>query len=237
MRRMPAAARSALLLVVALHAASCGETDPTSSPEVAPRGRAGPGPAVSYSGIPYGPYDLWESTTALKWGPGPFTASHDNAFLPTTMAQRIAAARSKGVRLVLAMTGGPNEVTTNGKFDLAKWKARMDRLNTSAIKKAVADGVADGTIVGNKLIDEPEHPKWGGVPTKAMIDEMATYAKRIFPTLPMGIGHGGIGLQVALRGALQGAGLGGRPVRVATTTTATSPRGGSKCSTLPGTTA
>jgi hypothetical protein len=111
------------------------------------------------------------------------------------MAQRIAAARGKGVRLVLAMTGGPNEVTTNGKFDLAKWKARMDRLNTSAIKNAVADGVADGTIVGNKLIDEPEHPKWGRVPTKAMIDEMATYAKRIFPTLPMGIGHGAPGFK------------------------------------------
>ena len=191
MRRMPAAARSALLLVVALHAASCGETDPTSSPEVVPA----TDPAVSYAGIPYGPYDLWESTTTLKWGPGPFTASHDNAFLPTTMAQRIAAARSKGVRLVLAMTGGPNEVTTNGKFDLAKWKARMDRLNTSAIKKAVADGVADGTIVGNKLIDEPEQEKWGGVPTKAMIDEMATYAKRIFPTLPMGIGHAAPGFK------------------------------------------
>ena len=71
----------------------------------------------------------------------------------------------------------------------------MDRLNTSAIKKAVADGVADGTIVGNKLIDEPEHPKWGRVPTKAMIDEMATYAKRIFPTLPMGIGHGAPGFK------------------------------------------
>ena len=104
MRRMSAAARLALLLVVALHAASCGETDPTSSPEVVPATDA---PAVSYSGIPYGPYDLWESTTALKWGPGSFTASHDNAFLPTTMAQRIAAARGKGVRLVLVMTGGP----------------------------------------------------------------------------------------------------------------------------------
>ena len=191
MRHMPAAARAALLLVVALHAASCGETDLTSSPEVVPA----TDPAVSYAGIPYGPYDLWESTTSLKWGPGPFTASHDNAFLPTTMAQRIAAARSKGVRLVLAMTGGPNEVTTNGKFDLAKWKARMDRLNTSAIKNAVADGVADGTIVGNKLIDEPEQEKWGNVPTKAMIDEMATYAKRIFPTLPMGIGHAASGFK------------------------------------------
>jgi hypothetical protein len=196
MRRTPAAARTALLLLVALHAASCGETDPISSPEIAPPTDApAPAPAVSYSGIPYGPYDLWGSTTALKWGPGPFTGSHDNAFMPTSLAQRIAAARSKGMRLVLGMTGGSSEVLTNGKFDLGKWKARMDRLNTSAIKKAVADGVADGTIVGNKLLGEPEHPKWGRVLTKPMIDEMATYAKKIFPTLPMGIGHGAPGFR------------------------------------------
>ena len=191
MRPTPPAARAALLLVVALHAASCGETDPISSMEVGPPAD----PAVSYTGIPYGPYDLWETTTTLQWGPGPFTASHDNGFLPTTLAQRIAAARQKGMRLVLAMTGGPNSVITNDKFDLAKWKARIDRLNTSAIKAAVADGVADGTIVGNKLMDEPENERWGGVPTKAMIDEMATYAKRIFPTLPMGVGHSASGFK------------------------------------------
>lgn len=196
MRSMPKAARAALLLVVALHAASCGETDAPSSPEAAPAVDApAPDPAVSYSGIPYGPYDLWGSLTELKWGPGPFTMSLDNAFFPTSLAQRIAAARGKRVRLVLAMTGGPNNVTTDGRFDLGKWKARMDRLNTAAIRKAVADGVADGTIVANKLMDEPESPKWGGVPTKAMIDEMATYARKIFPTLPMGIGHGAPGFK------------------------------------------
>ncbi len=188
---MSAAARAALLLVVALPAVSCGDTELTDSSEPTPPAE----PAVSYAGIPYGPYDLWGSTTALKWGPGSFTASHDNAFLPTTLAQRIAAARQKGMRLVLAMSGGPESVTTNGRFDLAKWKARMDRLNTSAIRSAVAGGVTDGTIVGNKLIDEPESAKWGGVLTKPMLDEMATYAKRIFPTLPMGITHSASGFK------------------------------------------
>jgi hypothetical protein len=196
MRRLSAAARAALLLALALQAASCGETDPPSSPETAwPAETRSPGPAVAYSGIPYGPYDLWASTTGLKWGPGPFTLSLDNSFLPTSLAQRIGAARQQRVRLVLALTGGPNEVITNGRFDLGKWKGRMDRLNTSANKKAVADGVADGTVVAGKLLDEPEHPKWGGVLTKAMVDEMATHAKQIFPTLPMGIGHGAPGFK------------------------------------------
>jgi hypothetical protein len=196
MRRMLATARAALLLVIALLAASCEETDPATSPEAAaPTDVPAPAPAVSYSGIPYGPYDLWANPTELEWGPEPFTASLDNSSFPNSLARRIEAARQKRVRLVLAMTAGPKDVITNGKFDLGKWKAKMNTLNTSAIRKAVADGVADGTIVGNKMMDEPESPQWGGVPTKAMIDQMAKYGKGIFPTLPMGIGHGAPGFK------------------------------------------
>jgi len=44
-------------------------------------------------------------------------------------------------------------------------------------------------------IDEPEIPSWGGVLTKPMIDQMAAYAKKIFPTLPMGITHGSNGFK------------------------------------------
>lgn len=196
MRRLSAAARAALLLLLSVPLASCDESDGPSSPGTAlPADVPATAAAVSYSGIPFGPYDLWGSTTGLKWGPAPFTVSHDNAYLPTSLVQRIDAARRKRVRLVLVLTGGPNNVTTNGKFDLGKWKSRMNKLNTTAIKKAVADGVADGTVVANKLLDEPEHPKYGGVLTKAMIDEMATYARKIFPTLPMGVGHGAPGFK------------------------------------------
>jgi hypothetical protein len=196
MRSMSAAARAALLSVLVLHGASCGETELPSSPGAgAPIDAPATDPEVSYSGIPYGPYNLWGGTTTLRWGPGPFTLSQDNAFLPTSLAQRIQAARQKRIRLVLVMTGGSSSVITAGRFDLAKWKARMDRLNTSAIRKAVADGVADGTIIGNKLLDEPENPKWGGVLNKAMIDGMAAYARNIFPTLPMGVGHGAPGFK------------------------------------------
>jgi hypothetical protein len=93
--------------------------------------------------------------------------------------------------LVLAMTGGAHSnYLTNGAFDLSKWKARMDRFNTSAIRNAVAQGVSDGTIVGNSLMDEPEFKDWGGVVTKPMLDGMASYAKQYFPTLPMGVNHG-----------------------------------------------
>jgi hypothetical protein len=63
----------------------------------------------------------------------------------------------------------------------------MDLYNTSAIKAAVAAGVADGTILGADVMDEPQHVSWGGVMTKPMLDQMASYVKSIFPTVPVGV--------------------------------------------------
>jgi hypothetical protein len=232
---MLVAVRAALILVVALAAASCGESDPTSAPEGSLPLTAGPDStagtdstppdsaagtdstagmdstlaadtlgssadsvvttAATAGGVPFGPYGLFANVTDFEWGPAPFTSSLDNTF-SGSIVQRISAARQKGHRLLMAMTGGnSSEYTTNGKFDLAKWKARMGSFNTAAIKKAVADGVADGTIVGNKLIDEPETPKWGGVLTKPKIDDMARYVKSMFPTLPVGISYGAPGFK------------------------------------------
>jgi hypothetical protein len=211
MRRIFTAPRAALPLIAALVAASCDKTDPTSAPDERAPAAAGadstapadtltmadtlPVAAVSYSGIPFGPYGLYATVTGFEWGPAPFSSSLDNTFAGS-IVQRINAARQQHHRLTLAMTGGrANEYTTRGKFDLGKWKARMNTFNTATIRKAVADAVADGTIVGNKLIDEPETPKWGGVLTKPMIDGMATYVKSMFPTLPVGVGMGAPGFQ------------------------------------------
>lgn len=78
---------------------------------------------------------------------------------------------------------------------MGKWKRKMNSFNTSTIRRAVAEGVADGTIVGNQLIDEPETGRWNNSVSKAEIDEMAAYARNIFPTLPMGINVGPTGYQ------------------------------------------
>jgi len=210
MRRMFIAARASLPLLAALLAASCNQTDSPSAPDqtvpetlapdstttadtLAMSDTVGTG-AITYSGIPFGPYGLYGTVTGFEWGPGPFTASLDNTFA-NSIVQRITAARQQHHRLVLAMTGGYTEFLTNGKFDLGKWKARMNTFNTSAIKKAVADAVADGTVVGNKILDEPETPKWGGVVTKPMLDDMAKYVKNMFPTLPVGVTYGTRGYQ------------------------------------------
>jgi hypothetical protein len=151
-----------------------------------------PASAILYSGLPFGPFGLW-SGTSVEWGPSPFTGSH-NYTDPNTVVSQIAAARNKRQRLLLAMTGGSSsKYLTNGKFDLAKWKNRMNLFKTTAIKNAVAAGVADGTIIGNTVVDEPETRQWGGNITKPMLDGMGTYVKNIFPTLPVGVNHGPTG--------------------------------------------
>jgi hypothetical protein len=144
--------------------------------------------AIRRRGIAFGPFGLWKSAKIADTGP--FTGSH-NYTDASSIIMQINNARSKNHRLVLAMTGGPSSrYTTRGRFDWSKWKRKMDTFNSSAIRRAVAAGVMDGTIVGNALIDEPETAQWGPGMTKAVIDKMATYAKALFPTLPMGVNQG-----------------------------------------------
>ena len=152
-----------------------------------------PPPTSTTNGIPFGPFALWNSNTSVAYGPVPFTGSIGNSD-PAGLVTQLSAARQMGLHLVLFMTGGDHlNYLTNGAFDLSKWKARMDQFNTAVIKSAVAAGVKDGTIVGNSLMDEPEHKSWGGVMTKPLLDQMAAYAKAIFPTLPMGVNNGPTG--------------------------------------------
>ena len=147
-------------------------------------------PPPNHRGVSFGPFGLWQPNTSIDARLGPFTGSHNYSH-PDSLVRQIRIARLRHHRLILNMTGGPSAgYTTGGKFDLAKWKTRMNRFNNTAVKRAVAAGVADGTIIGNSLIDEPETRQWGNVLTKALIDEMAQYVKDIFPTLPVGVDHG-----------------------------------------------
>ena len=145
-------------------------------------------------GVPFGPFSFWSNGT-VQWGPGPLTASGGQSS-PGGVVTQINAARTLGLKLVLCLAGCAHEpVKTNGVFDLAKWKAAVTLYNTSAIRTAIAAAVADGTVLGNEMIDEPEITDWGNGGaspiTKATLDGMATYARQYFPTLTQGIGQGG----------------------------------------------
>ncbi len=148
-------------------------------------------------GIPFGIYDLWTTGSKTQTsGIAAFTSSQGD-ITASGLVSRILTARAKGVHLVLMMTGGSHDrYKTAGVFDLAKWQAAMDEYNTPTIRDAVAAGVADGTIIGSSVMDEPQQSgtdskAWGpeGTMTKVRVDGLCAYVKTIFPTLPVGVGH------------------------------------------------
>jgi hypothetical protein len=141
-----------------------------------------------------GPYKGMASATSLQPFMAPFNALHDGVSTANQFLTQMATCRTLGMMFRPILTGGAHSnYITNGKFDFGKWKAKMDIYNTAACKAAVADMVTDGLMPGNVLMDEPQSakdasgPDWGGVMTKALLDEMAAYAKAIFPTLPQGV--------------------------------------------------
>jgi hypothetical protein len=150
-----------------------------------------------FQGVPFGLDGIWTSATATRSsGIAAFTASRDYE-APGELISHIAAARTHGIRLLLLLTGGSHDrYKTNGVFDMAKWKAAVNAFDTPSIRDAIAAGVADGTIIGNSVMDEPQQSgtttkDWGppGTMTKARVDSMCGYVKNIFPTLPVGVGH------------------------------------------------
>ena len=149
------------------------------------------------TGIPYGPYDAWAGDTSLEPNTDVFTATI-GSINSTNIVARLDVARRSRKRLVLAMTGGSHwNYLTNDVFDLSKWQAKMETYNTPAIKAAVAAAVADGTIIGNSVMDEPhvhglgDGNTWGppGTMTKARVDQLCAYVKNMFPTMAVGVVH------------------------------------------------
>jgi hypothetical protein len=161
-----------------------------------PSGSRSSSGSKSSSGIPFGPFAAWNAT-GLKANTDVFTASI-GSIKPDNILERIAIARAKGMKLILTMTGGAHEnYLTDGVFDMVKWQGKMDDYNTPSIKAAVAAAVADGTIIGNSVMDEPhvsgrgDGNTWGprGTMTKERVDQMCAYVKEMFPTLPVGVVH------------------------------------------------
>ena len=142
----------------------------------------------------FGPGDMYRGPNAAQG----FTAGQSYAD-PQGLVALLAKLRANQQRAFLALTGGAhcqylttgcdekNQPKPGGVFDLAKWKAGTARYATPVLKAALEAGVADGTILGYNMLDEPPHPSWGGVFTKALVDTMAAYCKSILPFMPCGV--------------------------------------------------
>jgi hypothetical protein len=178
--------------------ATAGSLADTSSLKVsAPLGSGTP------TGLPFGPSQQMVRTGGIV---APFNMTADGGYSPLNTVSRINAARAGGYKLLLQMPSGSHHDETSPllsvidgvlQFDEGKWRAKVDRLNTPEIRQAVADGVRDGVIIGNVVMDEPQvvgggdGNTWGprGTMTKLRVDGLCSYIKQIFPTLPVGVFH------------------------------------------------
>lgn len=172
--------------VVTLARSSGGGGTPVPEPTPVPPPIPAPG-----TGIPMGLSQLLSNGAGRSY----YTASLDG-YTSGVVVSRLAEARSRKLRVLMNMTGGNHQnYMTDGVFDLSKWQAKMDSYNTPAIRAAVAAAVADGTIIGNSVMDEPANVSptnnWGpeGTMTKARVDGLCRYVKAMFPTLPVGVVH------------------------------------------------
>jgi hypothetical protein len=146
---------------------------------------AGPGgPDSLYAGIGRGvPFGMF--TLPLDRFRAPITGAA-LAVSRDRVGAVFTAARAGKVRVILNLGGGKDNVRgINGRFDLARWKARIDQYRDVDF----APYVEEGLILAHFLVDEPyAAEQWGGQEiSRADLGAMARYSKSIWPTLPTAV--------------------------------------------------
>jgi hypothetical protein len=100
---------------------------------------------------------------------------------PSNILSVLAAVRARGGRVLIKLCRGSDTYVKNsdGTFSFSKWKSLVDRYRSVNLNPYIADG----TILGHFLIDEPHRSaKWGGkVISHSTLEAMAQYSKQIWP--------------------------------------------------------
>jgi len=133
------------------------------------------------AGVPFGPWHLPAERLAA-----PFTGTQLGLH-PEDAVPRLEAARRAGFRVFVRLALSRRRFSgPDGSFDLERWKREIDRFRGIDF----APYVSDGTLLGHFLFDEPHDPtNWNGRPVPfAVIESTAAYSKRLWPTLPTGVG-------------------------------------------------
>jgi len=165
-------------------------TPPTQPPDTTqpPIPPVPPTTPPGHVGIPFGPslYTQGNSTQLLTPPSAlnsAFSALNTDAHDDVLLAE-LEAARRVGDRVLLSFAGSPNHFKDDqtGGFSLEKWKRRVDEFRVIDLSPYIADG----TLIGHFILDEPSDPKnWNGHRVAlADIEAMAAYSKEIWPDLP-----------------------------------------------------
>jgi hypothetical protein len=139
-------------------------------------------------GLPFGPWHLPDDSFHTPFS-GAIRGAHPDDVMAT-----LEAARRAGFRVIVRLDRGRKRFSNaDGSFNLALWKKEIDRYHGIDF----APYVKDGTLLGHFLFDEPDDPtNWNGHPVPyAVIESTAAYSKRLWPTLPTGVGASAVFLQ------------------------------------------
>jgi hypothetical protein len=130
--------------------------------------------AGSARGIAFGPYNLPSSMLGST-----YTGSV-KAVGPGDVLGTLAAARRAGARVLIRLSAGDRYwLNKNHTVNLEKWKSQVARFR----KVNLQPYIADGTIIGHMMVDEPhDASNWGGKPVPfATLEAMAKYSKQLWP--------------------------------------------------------
>jgi hypothetical protein len=180
-------ARLRMLPLVALASALAGcdadrLTGNSDTPPASPASQPTVGPLALFSttsfrgGMPFGTYALPTEE---------FGAIYNGALRniwPEQLLSELATIKARGGKVFLMFAGQEDHYKdAQGHFDLGLWKARIDRFRGIDFSSYVADG----TVMGHYLIDEPYDPfNWNGQPVPgATLETMAQYSKGIWPKM------------------------------------------------------
>lgn len=102
---------------------------------------------------------------------------------PSNLLSLLSQLRQKNGRVLIKLGGGEKSYKNpDGTFNLTKWKTSVDRFRNINFDSYIADG----TIVGHFLVDEPHFKgRWGdkGI-AQAVVEEAARHSKSRWPNLP-----------------------------------------------------
>jgi hypothetical protein len=152
-------------------------------PDSTPTPPAGPPVHV---GIPFGASLYSEDESSLLLRPASsldpsFTALKIDAYKPNLMAA-LESARRANSRVLVNFSGNSGQYTDSSGFNLEQWKREVDEFRDFDLSSYIADG----TLIGHYIMDEPsDRRNWNGhLVAREDIDEMARYSKEIWPDLP-----------------------------------------------------
>jgi hypothetical protein len=126
------------------------------------------------AGIPFASFDLDNELLGA-----PYRASVRLPG-PTDITKLLPNVRARGGQVMVMLSNHDSHVQNSDRtFNLEKWKEQVARFKDVNLQPFIADG----TLIGFLLIDEPDDPSnWGGqkIPPST-VEEMARYSKQLWP--------------------------------------------------------